>query len=156
VKAIEGLMNELDINPVLFELQRQLGWAQEQEAFFTAEMNTLAQRVPLLLQQLQQQQQQKQQQQQQQQQKQREQQQRQQQHARPQPLLNGQDLIWRLRSLGQPATLFGEGDADRQARLVKVEKAAAQMDGTRGEQHEDVLPMPKRQRRVKAESSSRV
>lgn len=54
-------------------------------------------------------------------------------------------MIRRLRALGQPATLFGEEDADRQARLRKVEKTVVLADEARGGQQENVLLKLRRQ-----------
>jgi pre-mRNA-splicing factor 18 len=61
-------------------------------------------------------------------------------------------VIRRLRALGQPVTLFGEEDADRQARLVKVEKTVALVDETRGG-GENVMLMLKRQEKAKAKQA---
>lgn len=61
------------------------------------------------------------------------------------PSLPKEEVIRRLRALGQPVTLFGEEDTDRQARLRKVEKTVALVDETRGGQQENVLLMLKRQ-----------
>lgn len=68
------------------------------------------------------------------------------------PVLPKQEVIRRLRALGQPVTLFGEEDADRQARLVKVEKTVALVDETRGG-GENVMLMLKRQEKAKAKQS---
>lgn len=62
-------------------------------------------------------------------------------------------MIRRLRALGQPATLFGEEDADRQARLAKVEKTVALVDETRGG-GENVNLMLKRQEKAKAKQAA--
>lgn len=70
------------------------------------------------------------------------------------PVLPRTEVIRRLRALGQPATLFGEEDADRQARLVKVEKSVALVDDTRGGQQENVLLMLKRQEKAKAKQAA--
>lgn len=64
------------------------------------------------------------------------------------PALPREEVIRRLRALGQPVTLFGEEDADRQARLRKVEKTVALVDETRGGQQENVLLMLKRQEKL--------
>lgn len=45
VDALEGLMNELDLKLVILELEKQLGWSQEQLALFTAEKEALAQQL---------------------------------------------------------------------------------------------------------------
>jgi pre-mRNA-splicing factor 18 len=58
-------------------------------------------------------------------------------------------VIRRLRALGQPATLFGEEDADRQARLRKVEKTVVLADEARGGQQENVLLKLRRQEKMK-------
>lgn len=63
-------------------------------------------------------------------------------------------MIRRLRALGQPATLFGEEDADRQARLAKVEKTVALVDETRGG-GENVMLMLKRQEKAKAKQGDK-
>lgn len=70
------------------------------------------------------------------------------------PALPRNEVIRRLRALGQPATLFGEEDADRQARLLKVEKTVALVDETRGGQQENVLLMLKRQEKAKAKQAA--
>jgi hypothetical protein len=70
------------------------------------------------------------------------------------PVLPLVEVIRRLRALGQPTTLFGEEDADRQARLVKVEKSVALVDDTRGGQQENVLLMLKRQEKAKAKQAA--
>jgi pre-mRNA-splicing factor 18 len=65
-----------------------------------------------------------------------------------------EEVIRRLRALGQPVTLFGEEDADRQARLAKVEKTVALVDETRGGQQENVMLMLKRQEKAKAKQAA--
>ncbi|WIA14842.1 hypothetical protein OEZ85_001561 [Tetradesmus obliquus] len=65
--------------------------------------------------------------------------------ASGQPALPREEVIRRLRALGQPATLFGEEDADRQARLRKVEKTVVLADEARGGQQENVLLKLRRQ-----------
>ncbi|KAF6246112.1 Prp18 domain-containing protein [Scenedesmus sp. NREL 46B-D3] len=66
-----------------------------------------------------------------------------------QPALPREEVIRRLRALGQPVTLFGEEDADRQARLRKVEKTVVLADETRGGQQENVLLKLRRQDKMK-------
>jgi pre-mRNA-splicing factor 18 len=66
------------------------------------------------------------------------------------PVLPRDEVIRRLRALGQPATLFGEEDGERQARLARVEKSVALVDEARGGQQENVLLMLKRQEKAKA------
>jgi hypothetical protein len=69
--------------------------------------------------------------------------------AAGQPALPREEVIRRLRALGQPATLFGEEDADRQARLRKVEKTVVLADEARGGQQENVLLKLRRQEKMK-------
>lgn len=70
------------------------------------------------------------------------------------PALPREEVIRRMRALGQPVTLFGEEDADRQARLAKVEKTVALVDETRGGQQENVMLMLKRQEKAKAKQAA--
>lgn len=70
------------------------------------------------------------------------------------PALPREEVFRRLRALGQPVTLFGEEDADRQARLAKVEKTVALVDETRGGQQENVMLMLKRQEKAKAKQAA--
>lgn len=71
------------------------------------------------------------------------------------PTLPRDEVIRRLRALGQPITLFGEEDADRQVRLRKVEKTVALVDETRGGQQDNVLLMLRRQEKLSKQKGSK-
>ncbi|KAJ9529846.1 hypothetical protein QJQ45_022253 [Haematococcus lacustris] len=55
------------------------------------------------------------------------------------PALSKEEVIRRLRALGQPATLFAEEDVDRLKRLLKSEKEVTVEDENRGGQQENLL-----------------
>eukprot|EP00878_Enallax_costatus_P018820 GHUV01019835.1.p1 GENE.GHUV01019835.1~~GHUV01019835.1.p1 ORF type:complete len:332 (+),score=137.42 GHUV01019835.1:529-1524(+) len=70
------------------------------------------------------------------------------------PALPRDEVIRNLRALGQPITLFGEEDADRLARLRKVEKTVKLVDETRGGQ-ENVMLMLQRQEKLSKQKGSK-
>lgn len=69
-------------------------------------------------------------------------------------MLPRDEVIRRLRALGQPTTLFGEEDADRLGRLHKVEKTVKLVDETRGGQ-ENVMRMLQRQDKLSKQQGSK-
>eukprot|EP00879_Flechtneria_rotunda_P006324 GHRR01006647.1.p1 GENE.GHRR01006647.1~~GHRR01006647.1.p1 ORF type:complete len:438 (+),score=173.03 GHRR01006647.1:204-1517(+) len=71
------------------------------------------------------------------------------------PPLPQDEVVRRLRALGQPATLFGEEELDRQTRLRKVEKTIALADEARGGQQENALVMLKRQEKLSKQQGGR-